>query len=132
MVMNFDKDFLLLVKAKELAKYTFNMTDNIKRYPKKYRFTFVNRMQEMTLNIYELINAANELNTNDPVALQERLKLQNEAITKCKTLLFLITLSLEIKTIALNDRQSEVWAKYVLDVKNMAVKWHSKDKEKMK
>lgn len=33
-----DKDFILLSKAKELIKYTLTMTDNAKRYPKKYRF----------------------------------------------------------------------------------------------
>lgn len=130
MNINYDKDFLLLVKAKELAQYTFKMTDNQKRFPKKYRFTFVNRMQEMTLDIYELINTANELNINNPEALKERLKLQNKAITKCKTLLFLITLCLEEEKIALSGRQAEVWAKYVLNVKNMAVRWHQKDKER--
>ncbi len=127
-----DRDFLLLVKAKDLAKYTINMTENNKRFPKKYRFTFVNRMQDLSLDIYELINEANELNTNDPEALRERLKLQNLAITKCKTLLFLISLCLENKNIALNDRQAQAWAKYVLNVKNMAVSWHNKDKEKLK
>ena len=123
-----DKDFLLLVKAKELSKYTITMTENSRRFPKKYRFTFVNRMQNIALDIYELINTANELNTNDPEALKERLKLQNEAITKCKTLLFLITLWLENESIALDDRQAETWARYVLNVKNMAIKWHVRDK----
>lgn len=127
-----DRDFLLLVKAKDLAKYTINMTENNKRFPKKYRFTFVNRMQNISLDIYELINEANELNTNDPVALQDRLKLQNLAITKCKTLLFLISLCLENKNIGLDDRQAQAWAKYVLNVKNMAVSWHNKDRAKRK
>lgn len=126
-----DKDFLLLVKAEELASHTITITENSRRFPKKYRFTFVNRMQNITLEIYELINTANELNTNDPEALKERLKLQNLAITKCKTLLFLITLCLENKNISVDDRQAEVWARYVLNVKNMAIKWHTKDKEKI-
>lgn len=54
------------------------------------------------------------------------------AITKCKTLLLFIDLSLSYKNIVLDDRQAEVWAKYVLDVKNMAVRWHYKDRERMK
>lgn len=127
-----DKDFVLLSKAKELIKYTLTMTDNAKRYPKKYRFTFVNRMQNLALDIFENINTANELNVLDKEALRERLKLQNIAITKCKTLLFFIDLSLEYKNIVLDNRQAEVWAKYVLDVKNMAVRWHYKDRERMK
>lgn len=125
-----DKEFVLPTKAKELIKYTLLMTDNVKRYPKKFRFTFVNRMQEITLDIYEIINTANELNVTDKEELKERLKLQNEAITKCKTLLLLIDLSLDNKNIALDSRQAQAWAKYVLDVKNMAVKWHYKDRER--
>lgn len=130
-VLNADKDFLLLSKAKTLVKHTLTMTDNTKRYPKKYRFSIVNRMQELSIDIYELINTANELNVTRKDELQERLRLQNLAITKCKTLIFFITISLENENIALNDSQAENWAKKCLDVKNMAVRWHAKDREKL-
>ncbi len=129
-MIEIDKDFQLLTKAKDLANHTIKITDNPRRFPKKYRFTFVNRMQNISLDIYELINTANELNTNDEEALKERLKLQNLAITKCKTLLFLITLCLENENISIDDRQAEYWARYVLSVKNMAVSWHMKDKRR--
>lgn len=129
-MIEIDKDFQLLTKAKDLANHTIKITDNPRRFPKKYRFTFVNRMQNISLDIYELINTANELNTNDEEALKERLKLQNLAITKCKTLLFLITLCLENENIGIDDRQAEYWAMYVLNVKNMAVSWHMKDKQR--
>lgn len=129
-MIEIDKDFQLLTKAKDLANHTIKITDNPRRFPKKYRFTFVNRMQNISLDIYELINTANELNTNDEEALKERLKLQNLAITKCKTLLFLITLCLENENIGIDDRRAEYWARYVLNVKNMAVSWHMKDKQR--
>lgn len=132
MVGDKNNEFLLLVKAKDLAKYTIKITDNPKRFPKKYRFTFVNRMQDMVLDIYELINTANELNANDKQALTERLRLQNQAITKCKTMLFLIDLCLENESISLNNRQAEIWSKYVCNVKNMTINWHVKDKAKLK
>lgn len=117
-----DKEFILLSRAKDLIKHTLTMTDNAKRYPKKYRFTFVNRMQGLAIDIYEHINTANELNVLNKEELKERLQYQNKALTKCKTLLFLIDLSLEYKNIALDSRQAQAWAKYVLDVKNMTVK----------
>lgn len=126
-----DKDFLILVKAKDLVKHTITITENSRRFPKKYRFTFVNRMQNLTLDIYELINTANELNTNDKDALKERLKLQNTAITKCKTMLFLINLCLENQNISLNHKQAEYWARYATNVKNMTISWHNKDKKKL-
>lgn len=127
-----DKEFILLSRAKDLIKHTLIMTDSAKRYPKKYRFTFVNRMQELAIDIYEHINTANELNVTNMEELKERLKIQNQALTKCKTLLFLIDLSLEHKNIMLDSRQAQAWAKYVLDVKNMTVKWHYKDKERLR
>lgn len=127
-----DKEFILLSRAKDLIKHTLTMTDNAKRYPKKYRFTFVNRMQGLAIDIYEHINTANELNVLNKEELKERLQYQNKALTKCKTLLFLIDLSLEYKNIVLDSRQAQAWARYVLDVKNMTVKWHSKDKERLK
>lgn len=127
-----NNEFLLLVKAKDLVKYTMKVTDNPKRFPKKYRFTFVDRIQNMVLDIYELINMANELNTNNEQALTERLKLQNQAITKCKTMLFLIDLCLENENVGIDFRQAEVWSRHVTNVKNMAINWHARDKKKMK
>lgn len=70
-MIEIDKDFQLLTKAKDLANHTIKITDNPRRFPKKYRFTFVNRMQNISLDIYELINTANELNTNDEEALKD-------------------------------------------------------------
>ena len=40
-------------KAVELIDYTIIITDSKSRYPKKSRFTFVDRMQNMTLDIYK-------------------------------------------------------------------------------
>lgn len=127
-----NNEFLLLVKVKDLIEYTLEVTDNSKRFPKKYRFTFVNRMQNIVLDIYELINAANELNANNKDTLIERLKLQNEAITKCKTMLFLIDSCLKKESIEVTHRQAEVWSKHVCNVKNMTINWHVKDKAKLK
>lgn len=56
-----DKEFILLSRVKDLIKHTLTMTDNAKRYPKKYRFTFVNRMQGLAIDIYEHINTVNIL-----------------------------------------------------------------------
>lgn len=131
-ILDGDKDFKILVKAKDLASYTLKITDNAKRFPKKYRFTFVNRMQDLSLDIYELINTANELNTNDNVALAQRLRIQNKAITKCKSFLFLINLCYENDKIALNEKQAIAWARYVVDVKNMTIKRRNQDKLKIK
>lgn len=39
-------EFNVIVKAKDLVKHTFTIANSTERYPKKYRFTLVNRIQE--------------------------------------------------------------------------------------
>lgn len=43
---------MALVAVKDLLQYTHDMTDSEDRYPKKRRFTYVNRMQNKVLDVY--------------------------------------------------------------------------------
>lgn len=43
----------VLPVASNLIDYTLNLTDNTKHFPKKVRFTLVNRIQDHVLSIYE-------------------------------------------------------------------------------
>ena len=102
-------------KAEDLIDYTFTMTDNTKRFPKKYRFTFVNRMQEMVLDIYKKISKTNEI----PVS--KRREIQIDILSDLNVLLALIKLSLKRELI--NEKQTEIWTKKVLDVKYLTAAW---------
>ena len=51
----------VLPVASNLIDYTLNLTDNTKHFPKKVRFTLVNRIQDHVLSIYEKLLAANEI-----------------------------------------------------------------------
>ncbi len=132
MTNNADKkqnEFILISKAKDLVKHTFIMTSE-KRFPKKYRFTIVNRIQQLVIDIYECIAEANELDIFDNQEKFERLKKQKEALTKCKTVLFLIELSLEQELIT--TKQSGTWSGYVFDVKYMTARWNKQDRQRIK
>lgn len=48
-------EFNVIVKAKDLVKHTFTITNSTERYPKKYRFTLVNRIQDKAVDIYECV-----------------------------------------------------------------------------
>lgn len=100
-------EFAIITKAKDLVKHTFLMT-NERRFPKKYRFTIVNRLHDLTIDIFQHIQEANELDIADPQEYRERRYEQKKALTKCKT----------------------VWSKYVLDVKYMTASWRKKDRER--
>lgn len=84
-------EFNVIVKAKDLVKHTFTITNSTERYPKKYRFTLVNRIQDKAVDIYECVLEANELDLRDTQEYRQRQKLQAKALTYCKELLFFIT-----------------------------------------
>ena len=118
-------EFQLITKAKDLVKHTDMMTSE-KRFPKKYRFILVNRLQDRCMEIFECISEANELNLFDSTEKAERLRLQRRALTLCKTVLFLVEFSHEKGLIT--GSQTETWTRAVMDVKNMGAKWHKQDK----
>ena len=120
------EELRVILKAKELAKHTLIITSNCNRYPKKYRFSLVDKMQNKALEIYEHLYEANR--TDMRLYPKERSELQTKAITKCDELLFYIELSMELSII--NNKSAEYWSKMVSDIKHMAIAWRTKDKER--
>lgn len=100
-----------------------------RRFPKKYRFTVVNRLQNLVIDILQHIQEANELDLSDPQEFKERRYEQKKALTKCKTVLFLIEISFENGLISKD--QCEAWTNYVVEVKRMAASWRKKDRERV-
>lgn len=119
-----ETELKVILKAKELAKHTLTITSNCNRYPKKYRFSLVDKMQNTALDIYKYLHEANR--TDLKVYGRERSELQTKAITYCDELLFFIELSMELNII--NMKSMEYWSKMVTDIKHMAIAWRSKDK----
>ena len=54
-----ENDLKVILKSKELAEHTLRVTSNCNRYPKKYRFSLVDKMQNKSLEIYEYLHEAN-------------------------------------------------------------------------
>jgi hypothetical protein len=115
-----EEKLIVLIKAKDLIEYTFCMTESTKRFPKKTRFTFVNRMQNLSLDIYSKLLKINEM----PVS--QRKEHQIDVLSDIKVLLFLIELTKQKGYI--NSKQSVIWTKRVLDVKNLTAAWMTKTK----
>lgn len=121
-----DTELKVILKAKELAEHTIRITSNCNRYPKKYRFSLVDRMQIKSLNIYETLVEANRTDLRD--YKRERSELQTQAITYCDELLFYIELSQRLNII--NVQSMEYWSKMVSDIKHMAIAWRSNDRKR--
>ena len=121
-----ETELKVILKAKDLAEHTLRITSNCNRYPKKYRFSLVDKMQNKSLDIYESLTEA--IRTDLTNYKRERSELQTKAITYCDELLFYIELSYKLNII--NDKSMEYWSKMVSDIKHMAIAWRSKDKDR--
>ena len=121
-----DETFRTLIKAMDLAEHTLRITSNCNRYPKKWRFSLVDKMQNKSLEIYEKIHEANRTDIKD--YKRERLELQTQAITYCDQLLFYIELSHKLSII--NAKSMEYWSAMVNDVKKNTISWREKDKKR--
>ena len=119
-------DLQVILKAKELAVHTLRITSNANRYPKKFRFSLVDKMQNKSMEIYEVLFEANRTDIRD--YKRERLELQTKAITYCDELLFYIEMSFELNII--NSDSMAYWSKMVSDIKHMAIAWRTKDRKR--
>ena len=124
--MGDNRELQVILKAKELAKHTLVVTSNARRYPKKYRFSLVDKMQNKSLEIYEALYEANRTDIKD--FKRERLEKQTQAITYCDELLFYIELPHQINII--NSQGMEYWSKMVSDIKHMTIAWRTKDRDR--
>lgn len=112
-----NNELKVIVKAKELAVHTIKLTSNCNKFPKKYRFTLCDRMQNKAMNIYELLLEANRTHLSN---LYLRNDLQTKVILNCDELLFYIEMCLQLQIIQPNS--VEYWSKLVSDIKFMTIK----------
>ena len=119
-----DNDLKVIVKAKELAIHSFNLTSNSNRYPKKYRHSLADRIQLRSLDIYDTLLEANRI--NNATCRDLRRDTITKAITYCDQLLFYIELSLPLTEQSYESIQ--YWSKMVTDVKYMAIAWRKSEK----
>ena len=123
--MDKSKELQVIVKAKELAEHTIRKTSNCKNFPKKYRFTLVDKMQVKSLQIYEKLMEANSTKLADK---EKRLELQTQAIIFCDELQFFIELTMRLNIISV--REVEFWGNLVSEIKTMTIAWRTRDKER--
>ena len=123
--------FDVLIKAKELAIYTIHITHNEKHFPKKYRFTVVQKLQDKALYILDVLTMANEMfpidkggNLHQEI-LERRRLYQKEAVASCRSLLTMIDIATELFEI--NVAGVEHWTALAVEVRNKANAWITSD-----
>lgn len=115
----------VVTKAKELVLYTIQKTDNGRVFPKKYRFSLVNRIQDASLNIIDALLEVNDLSLTDDTERAMRFRAHRAALRACRKLLYLIELSHELAII--DDDTFAYWGTQTSSVKNMSAAWYKSD-----
>ena len=115
-------ELLVITKAKHLCAYVTTITE---KSPKKFRFTFVNRLQNYCLDILENLYCANSLRTSIARNKILRNELQREAYVKLKLLSYIAFISYENECIL--KKQYEQISLQVVDCINLLVAWTKSD-----
>ena len=81
-------ELIVITKARELCSYVMTVTQ---KSPKHFRFTFVTRMQNLSLDVIENLYRANDtfVSGRDREAIKQRLDYQHKAITSLKLLAYI-------------------------------------------
>ena len=120
-------DLVVVIKAKELCSYIMTITQ---KSPKQYRFTFVSRLQNLSLDVIESIYYANEIyiSHGDTKSIDQRLSYQHRAMTSLKLLAYIAEISMKDGCILF--KQYEQIAKQASDCQNMLGAWINSDKKR--
>lgn len=126
-----DSPLRVLPVASDLVYYTLNLTDNANHFPKKVYKSFTSKIQDHVVEIYGCLDDANDIYpivTDDD--RRDRIRIQKEALRRCRRLLFFISLSHRRGYISKGT--FDHWTKMTLDVKYMTAAWHKAELETQK
>lgn len=121
-------ELTVITKAKDLCSYVMTVTQ---KSPKQFRFTFVNRLQNLSLSVIENLIRANDVfvSKKDFDSIRERQALQRKALTDLKLLAYIALLSLEQKCIL--PKQYEQISRQTTECLNLLGAWMNSDKKRL-
>ena len=122
-----ESELTVITKAKDLCSYVMAVTQ---KSPKHFRYTFVSRLQNLSLSIIENLFRANAIfiTREDKKAQAERLRLQRNAMTDLQLLGYMAMLSMEQKCIL--PKQYEQIAKMIYECRNFLGAWMNSDRRR--
>jgi hypothetical protein len=122
-------ELTVITKANDLCSYVLTVTE---KSPKRFRFTIVGKMQNLTLDIIENLYRANEVfvGTDGDVKAktEKRLDFQHTALTSLKVLGTIAQIAREQGCIL--PKQYEQITKNIYDCQNLLGAWINSDKQR--
>lgn len=125
-----ESELTVIVKAKDLANYIFTVTD---KAPKKFRFTFISRMQNLSLSIVEKLYCANMVyvkDKQDSFHISQRKQYQKDAYVDVKVLGYIALIAKEQGCIL--PRQHEQISIQSTEVTRLLLAWSRSDQNRYK
>ena len=121
-------ELTVITKAKDLCSYVMTITQ---KSPKQFRFTFVSRLQNLSLSVIENLFRANDVYVSkaDKNSQMERLAYQRSAMTDLKLLGYIALLSMEQRCIL--PKQYEQISRQIADCQNLLGAWMNSDRRRL-
>ena len=118
----------VITKAKDLCSYIMVITETS---PRHFRYTFVSRLQNLSLSVIENLYRANDtfVSKEDMPAREKRLSYQRETMTDLKVLSYFSFLAMEQKCIL--AKQYEQIATKSTDCINLLGAWMNSDRRRL-
>jgi len=129
MVKNNQSELIVVTRAKELCSYIMTVTQ---KSPKHFRFTFVTRLQNLSLSVIENIYRANDVlfgEKHGAIYYRERLEYQRKALTDIRILAYFALLAMEQKCIL--PKQWEQISKLTEDCRHLLGAWINSDRKRL-
>lgn len=123
-------DYDILQKAKEVAGYVLRITQNEKFFPKRYRFSVTNKMQEKAMDIVEKLVEAYEIYPNSQKEFDERISRMKVARAEIRSLLTLTEVAAE--TFGIRASAFEHLTRLLVDLKTHLTAWIRSDLKRFK
>lgn len=122
-----ESELTIITKAKDLCSYIMIVTQ---KSPKHFRFTFVSRLQNLSLDIIENLYRANDIfvEKRDKDSYGRRREFQQQAMTNIKILSYFSLLAYEQKCIL--AKQYEQIAKQSTECQKLLGAWMMSDKKR--
>lgn len=120
----------VLEAAKGLAGYTIKLTSNEKHFPKRYRLSVVNKIQDKAIFIVDCLITANEIYPNSVLELDRRILYQKEARAACRSMMTLMEIAAD--AFHVDAGTLRYWTKQTMEVRNHTTAWIMSDMERFK
>lgn len=122
--------FEVIIKARDLAKYTLDITKNSNIFLPEYQTSLTNDIISTAKNIFIKCWTANNIRVTTPEHALQRKRLQEDAALDCNSLLALIDLAKCVYH--LKSKRIKFWAEKTIIARTFIREWSASDAKRYK